>query len=66
VPITRPLFLYSYFLALLFSIILFAYLFGYLLKKLAISKNKKRVVVSLFALIIIVFFLFFANLTYGI
>ncbi|MBU2109489.1 phospholipid carrier-dependent glycosyltransferase [Patescibacteria group bacterium] len=66
VLITRPLFLYSYFLALIFSIILFAYLFAYLLEKLTISKSKKRVIVSLFAIIIIVFFLFFANLTYGI
>ena len=66
VPINRPLFMYSYFLALIFSIILFAYLFAYLLEKLTISKNKKRVIVSLFAIIIIIFFLFFANLTYGI
>lgn len=66
VPINRPLFMYSYFLALVFSVILFAYLFAYMLEKLMMSKNKKRIILSLLVLIIIIFFLFSDNLTYGI
>ncbi|MBU3925719.1 phospholipid carrier-dependent glycosyltransferase [Patescibacteria group bacterium] len=66
IPINRPLFMYSYFLALIFSIMLFAYLFAYLIKKLFDSKNKKRIVLSLFILVIVLGFLFCANLTYGI
>lgn len=64
--IKRPLFMYSYFLALIFSIILFGYLSAYLLEKLQISKNKKRIILSLLVLIIIFFFVASANLTYGI
>lgn len=66
IPISRPLFMYSYFLALIFSVILFAYLFAYALEKLNISKNKKRIILSLLVFIIIIGFLFSINLTYGI
>lgn len=66
IPINRPLFMYSYFLALIFSIILFAYLFSYLLEKLPVSKNKKQIILSLLVLLIIIGFLFSVNLTYGI
>lgn len=64
--VTRPLFLYTYFFALVFSILLFAYLFSYALNKLFVSQKKKTAVILLFSLSIILYFLTAANLTYGI
>ncbi len=65
-PINRPLFMYSYFLALVFSVILFAYLFSYALNKYFVSQKKKTAVILLLSLFIFFYFLLTANLTYGI
>ncbi len=64
--ITRPLFLYTYFFALVFSIILFAYFFSYALNKLFVSQKKKIAAVLLLSLFLILYFLIAGNLTYGI
>lgn len=64
--ITRPLFLYTYFFALVFSVILFAYLFSYTLSKFFVSQKKKIAVILFLSLLIIFYFLITANLTYGI
>ncbi len=64
--ITRPLFLYTYFFALVFSVILFAYLFSYALSKFFVSQKKKVAAVLFLSLLIILYFLITANLTYGI
>ncbi|MEW5908011.1 MAG: phospholipid carrier-dependent glycosyltransferase [Patescibacteria group bacterium] len=62
--ISRPLFLYSYFPALVFSIILFGYLFFYFLNKIK-GRNLKKIITVSLLVTIIAGFLVISPVTYG-
>ncbi|MFH1956431.1 MAG: phospholipid carrier-dependent glycosyltransferase [Patescibacteria group bacterium] len=63
--INRPLFLYSYFTALVFSIILFAYLFTFFLNQFKLSPKNKKIIIAVLCALIVLAYLTNFNITYG-
>lgn len=63
--INRPLFLYSYFTALIFSIILFAYLFVFFLNQFKLSPKHKKIIIAALCTLIVLGYLMNFNTTYG-